>query len=743
MRESLRRWIQPTAGDPELAQRQLILNIVLLGLAVPGFLFGLIMAVLWALSLSPPAGAISGLGVQPFYALSYWLGRKKRMRLAGLIPVLIVFLVMVASLFQVGIGHVSIIGFAMVVTTAGILIGVWGASLFTLLSAASYAAAGYAQTQGLITGAILPEAAIIADSVGLALGLSVLVVLNWLSNREVARTLEVERELSRQLQAQQQQLEEEARSRERGLERRAIQLETASDIAKLATETTDQDLLLTQAVELIRERFGFYHASLFMMDDSGTWAALAASTGEAGQKMLARRHRLAVGSASIIGWVTANRLPRVALDVDQDPFHLVNPLLPDTKAEMAVPLLVGQRLLGALDVQSTKPHAFDEDDIRALEAIASELAVALDSARQQREMMEELERAERSSRLQAEAAWSRLLRGGIASTIHLGPGGEPLPGGASQFSVVDDAALQAKTVISPDRMEIAAPIQVRGETIAMIAAKRPAGAEAWTDDDVALIESVAGQAALALENARQRAEEQRRVTELEVVNRVSQAVSQMLRLDSLYRIVHRQINQVLGDTDLIIALYDEGGDQIEIPYAAVGGEPLTQEASPLGEGPLGVVIRSRQPLLLSGEVDIGQSLVQSLPERLEVRSWLGVPMLLGEQILGAIAVQDTDREGRFTDDDAALLTTLASQIAAGIQNAKLLGQVQRAARRERLIHEITSKVRRSPDMKTILETATRELGRALNASRATAKIGTIQEKGGDIDSEGSSSSSTE
>ena len=98
-------------------------------------------------------------------------------------------------------------------------------------------------------------------------------------------------------------------------------------------------------------------------------------------------------------------------------------------------------------------------------------------------------------------------------------------------------------------------------------------------------------------------------------------------------------------------------------------------------------------------------------------------MLLGDQVLGAIVVKDDKVENRYTEDDAALLSTIASQIAAGIQNAQLLDQVQRNARRERLIHEVTSKVRRSPDMKTIMETTTRELGRALNAVRTTLELG--------------------
>jgi GAF domain-containing protein len=143
----------------------------------------------------------------------------------------------------------------------------------------------------------------------------------------------------------------------------------------------------------------------------------------------------------------------------------------------------------------------------------------------------------------------------------------------------------------------------------------------------------------------------------------------------------------------------------------------------MGDDLTAVVLRSRQPLLLAENL-VQQAEILGVQElEIAARSWLGVPMLLGDQILGAIIIQDATVENRFTEDDAALLSTIASQIAAGIQNTQLLDQVQRTARRERLIHEVTSKVRRSPDIRSILETTTRELGRALNAARSTVELG--------------------
>ncbi len=724
MIEIFQGWLKPTSSDPEIAQRQYILNAVLVGIAIPALVFGLVMLLLWITGTVPFIMGIGAFIALPFFFLSYWLGRQDRITIAAIIPVTLLYILMVAFLFQLGVGHISTVGFAIVITIASVLISAPVAAVFVAMSVIAYALAGYAQNAGLLPNAIPPEATVLVDSIGLMLALSVLLILNWFASREITRALQQERTIAGDLEVRRVELEMEVSERTLSLERRAVQLETTADISKLAAELTDPDLLMSQAVELIRERFGFYHASIFLMEDTGTWAELSASTGDAGRKMLARRHRLAIGSASVVGWVTANRLPRVSSDIVGDPYHFKNPLLPETKSEVAVPLIVGQRLLGALDVQSTDADAFAEADVRTLEAISGELAIAMDSARIQREMRQELDRVEGAYLGQIQGSWDRLIRSGIPSVIHLNEAGEMIPTTDEVIPIIEEARVQGATIIDEGGTEIAVPIEVLGVPVATIAARRASSEDPWSEEEIAVIHAVAGQASLALENARQRAEELRRVQELEVINRVSQAVSQMLRQDTLFRVVHRQINQVIGDTDLSIALYDEESDLVEVPYSSERGEPITYPPGLLGGDLTSVVIRSRQPLLM---VEGGQeqaALLGATGYVGEAKSWLGVPMLLGDDILGVITVQDFEREHRYSEDDAALLTTIASQVAAGIQNAQLLDQVQRSARRERLIHEITSKVRRSPDMQSILETASREVGRALNAARATIRLGT-------------------
>jgi GAF domain-containing protein len=722
MRNRFKDFFKPTDPDPERAQRQSVLYMLLLGLAVPSLVFGVILAIQAASGRTQPDAAILILASLPFYVVSFILARRGRSNLASWIPLVLLFAITLAAILPSGLGPVSTLGLALLVMTSGVLLGPYVALFFTIVSAVVYIFSDWIMTLGFMPEMAIPRPTLISNAIGLSIGLGLIIFINWYANRQIAQALKVEQEITEQLQRQRKELEDLVAQRTRGLERRAIQLQTTSDIAKMASELTDPQALMEQAIELIRARFGFYHASIFVMDETGNWANLAASTGEAGKQMMARQHRLAVGSASIIGWVTANRLPRIAHDVESDPFHFKNPLLPETRSELAVPLLVGQRLLGALDVQSTEANIFTEDDARTLEAIASELAVTIDSTRIQQELQDRLERLESSSHSQIQTMWRQIGRQTATPTIHLDTSGERVAPQEDRFTLTAQAYQEAKTAISENGLELAVPVIIRGECIATITTRRSVGTEPWNDEEIALVEAIASQAALSLESARQHAEEERRLQELEVINRVSQAVSQMLRLDSVYRIVQRQLDQILGGIEVAVATYNPEREIYTVEYASEDSELRAGLIAPVSNDLISAVIHSRQPLLFDEDIRRQASLFGI--ERIDpaVRSWLGVPLLLGEEIQGVLALTDLHTVNRFTEDDAALLATIASQIAAGIQNARLLDQVQRTARRERLIHEITSKVRRSPDLKSILDTTARELGRALNAARSSVSL---------------------
>lgn len=182
-------------------------------------------------------------------------------------------------------------------------------------------------------------------------------------------------------------------SLEARVEERTRQVRTAAEVAHAVTSTPNLDDLLRRAVDLIRERFGYDHVTIFLLDADGRRAIVREATGEVGQLMKARGHSLEVGSQSIIGWVTANNQGRIATDVGRDPIHLRNELLPDTRSEAAVPLQVSGRVLGALDVQSTRANAFRPEDIEILQTLADQLSAAIQNARLAQESAVAAERA--------------------------------------------------------------------------------------------------------------------------------------------------------------------------------------------------------------------------------------------------------------------------------------------------------------------------------------------------------------
>ena len=201
-------------------------------------------------------------------------------------------------------------------------------------------------------------------------------------------------------------------------DRRASQLETAADIARQSSSTLDVDALLNRAVNLIRDRFGFYHASIFLMD--GINAVVRASTGEAGRQMMESGHSLSsLERESIIGHVCFTGEALVVNDVTQNPVHRPHPLLPETHAELGIPLKIGNRVTGALDVQSTRVNAFSEDDVAVLQTLADQIAVALDNARSFEVAQRAVEEIREADRLKSEflANMSHELRTPLNSII--------------------------------------------------------------------------------------------------------------------------------------------------------------------------------------------------------------------------------------------------------------------------------------------------------------------------------------
>ncbi|HET9912800.1 MAG TPA: EAL domain-containing protein [Anaerolineales bacterium] len=202
-------------------------------------------------------------------------------------------------------------------------------------------------------------------------------------------------------------------------------LTAAAEIASAATSTLDLNKLLVIAAELIEEKFDFYHTSVFLIEPGSDVARLHASAGQAGHRLPVDQHQLVVGSKSLVGTATATRKPVVVMDVANNPTHLKNPLLPDTRSEAVIPLLIGELVTGALDVQSTAVNAFNDWDITILTTIANQLAIAVQNARLYTSVQQEVverRRAEQELQFAKEALEIQVL----ARTAELSQANEQL-----------------------------------------------------------------------------------------------------------------------------------------------------------------------------------------------------------------------------------------------------------------------------------------------------------------------------
>jgi nitrate/nitrite-specific signal transduction histidine kinase len=288
------------------------------------------------------------------------------------------------------------------------------------------------------------------------------------------------------------QLEQRVAERTRDLERRTNQIQAAAEVARDAAASQELNTLLQRAVSLVRDRFGFYHAGIFLLDEAREYAVLRAATGEAGQRMLERGHRLKVGEEGIVGFVSATNQPRISLDVGEDAVHFKNPILPETRSEMGLPLRAGDRVIGVLDVQSKQAAAFDQDDITILQTLADQLAVAIENARLLQEAQENLQQLQVLYGRYNLEAWESLenarnVIGYLVDHAGLHPVTNPQNGGS------------VKTIAEPEP-PISQPLEVRGQPIGYldIWPGQTEGANLETE----FIQAISERISLALESAR-------------------------------------------------------------------------------------------------------------------------------------------------------------------------------------------------------------------------------------------------
>jgi len=356
--------------DEEKTRVAHLLNVLLLGSMLAGFTIGVVNILLTG---QIPSG-ILGLLLAAISVISWSLLRRNLVTSATWIYLIVIWMLGVWSVWTEGATKsTELANFVLFIVIAGMLLGKAGGTILTLLSIGTVWGLLYAESHFPVPMSSDPALSRVIWMT-LLYGVTGVLVRNFVNM--VHQALEHSRQSERNAVEMARQLEE----RTDRLEQWAGRLEAVAKVSRTAISIHNPDELLDQIVHLLSKLFDFYHVGVFLLDDSGEYAVLRAANSEGGRQMLAQGHKLQVGKQGIVGYVIAYDEPRVALDVGADAVHFKNPLLPETRSEMALPLRVGERVIGALDVQSRQENAFNDDDVMVLQMMADYLANTIENA---------------------------------------------------------------------------------------------------------------------------------------------------------------------------------------------------------------------------------------------------------------------------------------------------------------------------------------------------------------------------
>jgi len=309
---------------------------------------------------------------------------------------------------------------------------------------------------------------------------------------------------------------------------RTRQLEATNEVGRVASSILDPDELLEKIVSLITEQFNYYYAAVYILDPSKKWAELKEATGQAGNVLKQNRHRLEISGNSMVASCIREKVPRIAQETSEEKQRFDNPLLPYTRSEVALPLIIGDHVLGALNVQSTKSSDFGSDLIKTMQNMASQVAVALENARLFKEAQQSI------SELQA-IQKQYLLEGWTAIRSY----NEDLEYSVGESS---DAATQV----------IESSINLRDQALGKIILEQ---SDEWTLEQQNLINAVTAQAAIALENARLVSESRQVALRERALAEINSKIWSSTSIDGILQTVIKELGKRFDTSSATIELH--------------------------------------------------------------------------------------------------------------------------------------------------------------------------------------------
>lgn len=332
-------------------------------------------------------------------------------------------------------------------------------------------------------------------------------------------------------------LEALARESREDLEARMEQIRLSSEAIRSISGIQNIAELLDTITRLVSEKFNFYHVSLFILDDQKKNAYLQAASSAAGAQLIGRAFRLAPDRKDPLMIVVNTNRPMLMTDIDQKTF-LRDANFPLTRSRMLLPLSIHNEVIGLLDVHSDQPGAFDKADAEIMQTLADMAAISFDNVRLLSETRSLISQLEITNSIQTKRTWTKL-------TNRQKPAFQFTPAGV-------------RPVFSPDKRvesgDMLIPLMLQGQKIGTIKLKRKTGSENWSDRDKVLVEKIADQVALALENSRLVEEAQRNAMQDQMIANISTQIRETLDIEAVIRTASSELRRVfdLKEAEIIV-----------------------------------------------------------------------------------------------------------------------------------------------------------------------------------------------
>jgi len=314
---------------------------------------------------------------------------------------------------------------------------------------------------------------------------------------------------------------------EKQVEERTRLLKATNELAKVSSSILDPDELLARVINLFTDQFNYYYAAIYLLDPSEKWAELMEATGEAGKVLKQNHHRLELNGKSMVASSIREKSPRISQNTSDEKQRIENPLLPYTRSEVALPLIAGDRVLGSLNVQSTKTSDFGLQVIETMQNMAGQVAIALENARLFQETQLRINEMHTIQRQYLIEGWGSL-------SIH----SDEMEYGIGESNIANT-------------QKIVAPINLRDQIIGQIDLE---GTGDWTNDQKNLVDAVATQVAIALENARLVNESRQIAVRERMLAEISSRIWASTTIDSVLQVAIKELGRRLDASSVSIEL---------------------------------------------------------------------------------------------------------------------------------------------------------------------------------------------